>query len=377
MFSVLAAYIVIYLMDLDFSFFQISILLSLSYLTSFLFDIPTGAVADIYGRKVSVVLGFLSTGILVMLIPLSQNYYFILFLFALWGVSHTLITGASDAWVIANLKQKRKTALIDDYYVRGHSLVSLGTIICPLIAAFIVARYSMSWLWFLEGAGIFIAGLILLLPKEKFRRGKAHLKDSLQLTIKQSRKSIKFGLTHPILFKLLAALLFFTFVLAAAAILWQPYLKEFDMPLPWFGYILSLSGALSVAVPFIAQKLSKKFSRTSSYLIIVVAALMVILLSTLFIETVLLAAVVVILLIISMMFYMPIEEPFFQRFVPEKIRATVGSFKNIVGTLGAAVATLIVGGLADLIGVRYTLTLVALLLLPALYFYWRSRKLGH
>ena len=39
------------------SFFQISVLLAVEMIAAFLFEVPTGAVADVFGRKFSVIIG--------------------------------------------------------------------------------------------------------------------------------------------------------------------------------------------------------------------------------------------------------------------------------------------------------------------------------
>ena len=73
--------------------------------TSLLFEIPTGAIADIYGRKFSVVLAYIFAGIIIILVPLSRNFYYLFFLFLMWGITDTFRTGADEAWVISNLKK--------------------------------------------------------------------------------------------------------------------------------------------------------------------------------------------------------------------------------------------------------------------------------
>src|SRR3989344_1277986 len=56
------AFIIIYFRNLGFSLFQISLLTMMMPLLMLLFEIPTGAIADVYGRKFSVLLGALIQG---------------------------------------------------------------------------------------------------------------------------------------------------------------------------------------------------------------------------------------------------------------------------------------------------------------------------
>ena len=110
--ALISSYAIIYFMNLNFSFFQISILLALSTFVSVLFDIPTGAIADIYGRKFSVVLAYALLGIITILVPLSTNFYYVAVLFFMLGAVGTLRTGADEAWIISNIKNARKSMLM-------------------------------------------------------------------------------------------------------------------------------------------------------------------------------------------------------------------------------------------------------------------------
>ncbi|MFH1212214.1 MAG: MFS transporter, partial [Candidatus Woesearchaeota archaeon] len=73
-----------------------------------LFEIPTGAVADIYGRKFSVLLGTIIEGIALISIFFLHNYYALLFAFAMIGLGSTFGSGASEAWIIDLIKKKKK-----------------------------------------------------------------------------------------------------------------------------------------------------------------------------------------------------------------------------------------------------------------------------
>jgi len=57
------AFLIVYFRDLGLSVFQISLLTMMIPLFMLLFEIPTGAIADIYGRKFSVLVGALINGV--------------------------------------------------------------------------------------------------------------------------------------------------------------------------------------------------------------------------------------------------------------------------------------------------------------------------
>ena len=68
-------FMILYLSRLNFSFTQIGILLAIYPLTSLIFEIPTGAIADLYGRKFSVLFGYFIEGICMLGLFFFENYF--------------------------------------------------------------------------------------------------------------------------------------------------------------------------------------------------------------------------------------------------------------------------------------------------------------
>jgi len=54
-------------------------------LFALLFEIPTGAIADIYGRKFSVLLRIILQGIIIFFMFVSSDFYIIALLLHLWA----------------------------------------------------------------------------------------------------------------------------------------------------------------------------------------------------------------------------------------------------------------------------------------------------
>lgn len=95
----------IYLASKGISLTKLGILESVFHITSFFMEIPTGAVADIFGRKESRILGRLIkiTGTILLLSSNSFMYYLISFV--LTAISYNLESGAGDALVYDTLKE--------------------------------------------------------------------------------------------------------------------------------------------------------------------------------------------------------------------------------------------------------------------------------
>ena len=74
-------YFYIYFLEQGLSIFQVSIILCVHSIIHVIADIPTGAIADLYGRKFSVLLSYICTAVWLIIIPFSSNFYYLLAVF--------------------------------------------------------------------------------------------------------------------------------------------------------------------------------------------------------------------------------------------------------------------------------------------------------
>jgi MFS family permease len=101
--SMIMPFMIIYFINKGFSFFEISLITSALGIGMFLFEIPTGAFADSYSRKYSLIIGFVIICIFSALIPSTNNLYLLILFWGFMGIGLTFVSGAEEAWVIDNL----------------------------------------------------------------------------------------------------------------------------------------------------------------------------------------------------------------------------------------------------------------------------------
>src|SRR6187549_2300458 len=65
----------------------------------FLFEIPTGVVADTYSRRLSLIIGYLGMGTAWMLVGVVSAPWAVIALWAFWGLAYTFTSGADQAWI--------------------------------------------------------------------------------------------------------------------------------------------------------------------------------------------------------------------------------------------------------------------------------------
>src|SRR3990167_8952661 len=84
---------------------QISLLVALQYLSQMVFELPTGALADLFGRKWSVALGYALWGIVGPLIIFTQGFAPLVMAALFAGLSDSFISGSLEALVYDSHKQ--------------------------------------------------------------------------------------------------------------------------------------------------------------------------------------------------------------------------------------------------------------------------------
>jgi MFS family permease len=95
----------IYLGMKGMTLFQLGLLEGIFHMTSFLMEVPTGAIADIWGRKASRILGRVLSVVYIAMLVFSDSFYMFALSFILCALSYNLESGAGEALVYDSLKQ--------------------------------------------------------------------------------------------------------------------------------------------------------------------------------------------------------------------------------------------------------------------------------
>lgn len=91
----------------------------------FLFEIPTGVVADVYSRRLSVIIGVFLIGAGFLLEGALPIFWTILLAQALWGIGYTFTSGAVNAWISDEIGEERAGRA----FLRGTQLGQAGALL--------------------------------------------------------------------------------------------------------------------------------------------------------------------------------------------------------------------------------------------------------
>ncbi len=103
-FNITSAIWVLYLSYKGLNLIEIGLLESIFHITSFIFEMPTGAIADIYGRKFSIIAGRVLSAISALLMIFSSSFFGFAISFVISALSFNLNSGSAESIIYDSLK---------------------------------------------------------------------------------------------------------------------------------------------------------------------------------------------------------------------------------------------------------------------------------
>ncbi len=91
-------------------------------ITVFLTQVPTGALADVYSRRLAVIVGLVLIGTGALLEGSIPQFWAILLSQVLWGVGVTFTDGADSAWIANEYHKERANQLLSEALDKGIDL---------------------------------------------------------------------------------------------------------------------------------------------------------------------------------------------------------------------------------------------------------------
>lgn len=343
---------------------------------AFLFEIPTGVVADLYSRKLSMIIGFFVIGIGFIVEGTLPYFAAILLAQALWGIGYTFTSGADAAWIADEVGEEKVTAV----FLRGSQVSQIGALV-GIGVSVLLANIGLG-LPIVFGGAAFVAlsvFLALTMPETGFQPTPKKDRNSWQAMADTFKAGIQSVRQQPALLILLGVGLFYGLFSEGIDRLWEVHVLSFQLPTApalstatWFGLI---SGVTSVMSILASQLLTKKANLHHSS---VIGGLLVAINSALILSVAAFAlagnfsAAVGCYLATSLLRRTngPLRSAWVNRSIPSsEVRATILSMAAQLDALGQVIGGPIIG----LIAVRGNVSLailaagVTLLPIPALY----------
>ncbi len=245
------------------TFFQIMILQSYFMFMIFIFEIPSGAIADHLGRKKALSL----SGISLVAAAIFYSIYPSIFLFFIaetfWAFSMALSSGTQEAFLYSTLKlygeEKELSKILGRIQTLNLIALTLSAPIGSIIAQMVSLQFTMNCLAIVY----FVAFLMTLTLREPPYKTEKYTKSYLS-TLKEGFKELKKNKVLRILCfdrVIIGVLIYFLFWT------YQPYLQAVNISLILFGFITSLMNITNAIFMNIIPKLFKSVKKKLALLI--------------------------------------------------------------------------------------------------------------
>lgn len=131
----------------------------------FLFEVPTGVIADVYSRRLSIIIGTALMGLGFILEGLFPVFVSVLLAQAIWGIGWTFISGARAAWLTDEVGVERAGKL----FLLDRQILQVGNL-AGILLAVPLARSSLQLPYFIGGSLFLLRAVILILfmPETNF-----------------------------------------------------------------------------------------------------------------------------------------------------------------------------------------------------------------
>lgn len=347
-----------------------------------IFEVPTGLVADVWGRRASFLLGTLTltatTLLYVLLWQIEGAFWLWAVVSVFLGLGFTFFSGATEAWLVDALTATGFDKGMESVFGRGQVVTGIG-MLGGSVAGGYLAQLTNLGVPFLVRAGILLAVFCLAFAVMRDvgftpKRGGRPVAEMRKLV----GDSLEYGWRVPGVRELMLAAPWVGGVGIFAFYALQPYLLDLYGDPNAYG-IAGLAAAIvagaQIAGGIVAPFVRKRFARRTSALLLIMALSVV---TLALVGAVQVFWVVVALIVVWGLLFaaaMPIRQAYLNERIPSQQRATILSFDSLVSSTGGVVAQPALGRTADAWGYPASYLASAALAAVALPFVARARRM--
>jgi MFS family permease len=346
-----------------------------------LFEVPTGVVADTWGRRVSYLLGTItlagSTFLYYLLWELHAPFWTWAIVSVLIGLGFTFFSGAVEAWLVDALHYAEYDGALETVLGRGQMIMG-AAMLGGSVAGGVIAQATSLGVPFLLRVAVLLAMFVLayrvmhdygFTPEREARPLRA-MRGVFDASVDQ-------GLRNPPVRWIMLAAPFSSGVGIYTFYALQPYLLElYGDPEAYSvaGLAAAIVAGAQILGGYAAPRLRALFDLRTTALILCTAAASIVLLLLGLTESFWVALVLLTLWGLIFAMEMPIRQAYLNGMIPSRQRATVLSFDSLMGNAGGVVIQPALGRTADVWSYGTSLAVGGVVQAVALPFLVLSRR---
>lgn len=320
-----------------------------------IFEIPTGIIADTFGRRVSYLLGAFTLAVSTLLYLYMWQIHGPFWGWAvssvLIGLGFTFFSGALEAWLVDALHATNFKGSLDGVFAKAQ-MVGGAAMLTGSVAGGVIAQFTSLGIPYILRAlvlAINFATAFFLMQDQGFtpKKTKTPLRDMQKIFT----NSVHYGLGNPPVRWLMLAAPFVTGVSFYVFYALQPFLLKLygdEKAYSIAGLVAAIAACAQIAGGFLAPQIRKVFSRRTSALFFGTFAAVLVLFLVSSTANFWVALILIFLWGLTFAALMPIRQAYINGIIPSEQRATVLSFDSLMGSSGGIFVQPILGKVADI-----------------------------
>ncbi len=336
---------------------------SIEMLSTSLFELPTGVISDIVGRKKTVVLGAIMAILTLIFYAIGINFFFLALGSICAGLARSFYSGNNQALLHDSLKEHNQEEYYAEHSGNTGSMFQFALAASALFGG-VIAYFSfpaVMWLSVIPQIICLIISLQMIEPKVYDRTDETniyfHIKEAF-IKFKENKKLRVLSMASILDYGIGETL--YQFSSAFIALLW---------PVWAVGISKMLSNLFAAAGMRVSGTVTRKFGFLKSLMASTIYSRAAGIIAALF------PTVFSPILMASTSFPYGInniaKDALFQKEFTDKQRATMGSLNSLAGSLFFAVFAYSFGFLADKLKPNHAMVIGELLLLSVIFAYWK------
>lgn len=345
-----------------------------------LFEIPTGVVADRWGRRASFLCGTLTlaatTGLYVLLWQLHSPFVWWAIVSALLGLGFTFFSGATEAWLVDALTITRFEGQLETVFARGQLVIGVMTLSGSVAGGFLAQLTNLGVPYLARAVVLVVMFVVALIMMHDLgftpARGKRPMAEMKMIL----NSSVEHGMRVPAVRAIMLAGMFSGGIGIYVFYALQPHLlnlwgnqKAYGIA----GLVAALVAAAQILSGFLTPLIRRAFQRRTSALLTLEALAVVMLALIGLVGNFWVVIVLIMLWAFAAYVGTPIRQAYLNGMIPSKERATILSFDSLINSTGGIVAQPLLGKSADVWGYQVSYLLSAAGSALALPFIARAR----
>ena len=350
---------VLYLTYCGMNLGQIGILEGIYHITSMLFEVPSGAVADLLGRKKSMIISRVLVAISCFIMLVSKNFWLFALSFFIQALGNNFNSGSEEALIYDSMKALGREEHYIGVYGRLNVLIEISQGMATVLGG-ILAEYSFL---FCYGASFIIAICALLpvlfmveVPIEKLeQKGKNIIKilvDHFKISasvLKENRNILK-------------VIVFFQGIFTAQTMLFfysQQYFFDMGYNKIWISMFMLAFSLNSCVGALLSEKIVVRFKKCTALVAGLIIALAI---GCFSFQNIVLSVVALSLAGFCASVLYPFQSSVLNQMIPSEQRATLISINSMFFSIGMIILFPIAGFLADKFGLAQIFAVLGILL---------------